>query len=261
MIKKLTLASALASIALLAQGPPPMRGGMHEGPMGFGGGFGMRTPVTGAPYSGTEVVQTQQTLANGSQISRQDTTKVSRDSQGRTRTERTIPAPPDAATQAARTEITIFDPVAGYIYRLNTQKQTYSQMAIKQHGAHPAGAIDAARARHGANPGQTETLAAQSINGLTATGTRHTQSIPAGTIGNTAALDVVRESWISQDLKVPVMIKTSDPRFGTTTMQLTNVVRSEPDAALFQIPAGYTLQAGTAGRGPGRGHGPPPANQ
>jgi len=47
-------------------------------------------------------------------------------------------------------------------------------------------------------------------------------------------------------------------------MQLTNVVRSEPDATLFQIPAGYALQAGHGvGSGHGRGGpgGPPPSLQ
>jgi hypothetical protein len=257
MIKKLTVVSALATIALLAQGPP-MHGGWHEGPMGFGGP-GSRTPVTGVPYSATEVVQSQQTLANGSQISRQETTNVSRDSEGRTRTERTVPASPDGA-RPARTEVMIFDPVAGHIYHLDTVKKTYSQMAIRPQTNRGAGAAAAPHARHEAS-GQTETLAVQSINGLSATGSRHTQTIPAGAIGNSAAIDVVRESWVSPDLKVPVMIKTSDPRFGTSTMQLTNVVRNEPDAALFQIPAGYTLEAGR-GPGPGgRGHGGPPSVQ
>jgi hypothetical protein len=253
MIKKLTFAGTLATLALLAQGPP-MRGGWHEGPMGFGGP-GMGAPVTGAPYSATEVVQSQQTLANGSQISSQETSTVYRDSQGRTRTERTMPASPDG-TRPARNEVTIFDPVAGTISHLDSAKKTYVQMAIRQHNAAGAPAA-ASHARRGAEPGQTETLAAQAINGLPSTGTRHTMAIPAGKIGNSAEIDVVRETWISQDLKVPVMIKTNDPRFGTRTMQLTNVVRSEPDAALFQIPAGYSLQAGHEG-GPGRGHGGPP---
>jgi len=255
MIKKLTFASTLASIALLAQGPP-MHGGWHEGPMGFGG-HGMGTPVTGAPYSATEVVQSQQTLANGSQISRQETTNVYRDSQGRTRTERTMPASPDG-TRPARTEVTIFDPVAGTISHLDSVKKTYSQMAI--HQPNTAASSAASHVRRGAEPGQTETLAAQTINGLPSTGTRHTMAIPAGKIGNNAEIDVVRETWVSQDLKVPVMIKTTDPRFGTTTMQLTNVVRSEPDASLFQIPSGYTLQA-EHGRGHGGPGGPPPSLQ
>jgi hypothetical protein len=261
MIQKLTLAGIFATIALLAQGPPH---GGHGG-MDFGGrtmwaGPHMGTPVTGAPYSAMETVSTQQALTNGNQISRQEESKVYRDSMGRTRTERTMPAPPDAAVKTPRTEVTIFDPVAGYVYHLNAQRQTYVQMAIKPHqpaGGGASGATDAIRAHHG-NSGQSESLATQSINGLSATGTRHTQTIPAGAIGNTDAISVVRESWVSQDLKVPVMIKTSDPRFGTTTMQLTNVVRSEPDAALFQIPAGYALQTAPAGRG---GHGGPPALQ
>jgi hypothetical protein len=256
------LTSGLFTMSLLAQGPPPPHhGGGFGGPMDFGGrtmwaGPHMNTPVTGAPYSAVESVSTQQALANGNQIARQQESKVYRDSQGRTRMEHTMPAPPDAASQTPRTDVTIFDPVAGYVYHLNPQKQTYVQMAIRQHPASAAsgasGATDSIRAHHG-SAGQTETLAAQSINGLSATGTRHTQTIPAGAIGNTDAINIVRESWVSQDLKVPVMIKTSDPRFGATTMQLTNIVRSEPDAALFQIPSGYTLQAAPEGRGPG-GH-------
>ena len=33
----------------------------------------------------------------------------------------------------------------------------------------------------------------------------------------------------------------TDPRFGTTTYQLTNIVQGEPASTLFQIPADYTL--------------------
>lgn len=64
------------------------------------------------------------------------------------------------------------------------------------------------------------------------------------------AIQIVHETWVSDDLKVPVMVKHSDPRSGTSTTQLTNVVRAEPDASLFTVPAGYTVQKG---QGPGRG--------
>jgi hypothetical protein len=36
---------------------------------------------------------------------------------------------------------------------------------------------------------------------------------------------------------VVVMSKHSDPRLGTTTYRLTDLVRSDPDPALFQVPA------------------------
>ena len=93
-----------------------------------------------------------------------------------------------------------------------------------------------------ANANETrETLAAQPINGLIASGTRVTRTIPAGQIGNAQPIQTVREVWTSSDLKVAVMTKVSDPRTGTVVTQLTNVNRSEPDPTLFQVPADYEI--------------------
>ena len=62
--------------------------------MGPGGPgmMGMGRTVTGAPYSGQEVTEESQTLANGNVITRKVTVNVFRDSSGRVRTERTVPA-------------------------------------------------------------------------------------------------------------------------------------------------------------------------
>ena len=49
------------------------------------------------------------------------------------------------------------------------------------------------------------------------------------------------ERWFSPDLKVLVMSKQSDPRFGETTYRLTNINRTEPSPALCEIPAEFTL--------------------
>ncbi len=38
-----------------------------------------------------------------------------------------------------------------------------------------------------------------------------------------------------------ILQKTSDPRSGDSTTKLTNISQTEPDAALFQIPAGYSV--------------------
>ncbi|SPF56561.1 hypothetical protein SBA4_880044 [Candidatus Sulfopaludibacter sp. SbA4] len=49
-----------------------------------------------------------------------------------------------------------------------------------------------------------------------------------------------------------MMVKTvnSDPRFGVTTYELTDIVQANPDAAMFQVPPGYavTEPAGRGGR-------------
>ena len=63
---------------------------------------------------------------------------------------------------------------------------------------------------------------------------------------------IVTERWYSSDLQTVVMTKRSDPRMGETTFTLTNILRSEPDASLFQVPSDYTVVAGRPGRGPGR---------
>jgi len=77
-------------------------------------------------------------------------------------------------------------------------------------------------------------------------GTRITHTIPAGSIGNEQPIVITSETWFSPDLKVLVMSKSNDPRMGETTYKLTNIQRSEPSAALFQVPADYTIKEGPA---------------
>jgi hypothetical protein len=44
------------------------------------------------------------------------------------------------------------------------------------------------------------------------------------------------------------MRKETNPQFGETTFQLTNIVRAEPQASLFQVPSTYTLKSGRPSR-------------
>jgi hypothetical protein len=220
-------------------------GGLGAGWMSAWPGF--RAPVTGAPYSGLETTQIQRKLEDGNQISREEQAKVYRDSQGRVRMENTGTNP---QTGKSRTVITIFDPVAGYSYVLNPQTKTAWKRPLPPAGSRPGQGMGMGPGRRAANQGKTEDLGTQTINGLAATGTRVTTTIPAGSVGNQQAIVITRETWISTALKVPVQIKTSDPRFGSSSVQLTGVVQSEPDAALFQVPSDYTLTEG-AGRGRG----------
>jgi hypothetical protein len=102
--------------------------------------------------------------------------------------------------------------------------------------------------------GATQTvtpLGTQTVNGVQATGTQITEVIPAGAIGNAQPITSTRTTWISNDLHIPVQIKTTDPRIGSTDMELTNISTGEPSATLFTVPSTYTVQKG--GRGMGRG--------
>ncbi|HZT38679.1 MAG TPA: hypothetical protein VFA28_12325 [Bryobacteraceae bacterium] len=244
---RFTLIGLAAAATLAAQGP----GGRLGGFGGPGGRFGAidlaphGAPVTGAPYSALETTQMVRALSGGNQIQRQDQSKVYRDSQGRVRTEHTFTPPPGAANQTARTTITIYDPVAGTVTVLDPQNKTAFQRKVNTSNR----PTSAPRTNTNQNV-QTQDLGTQIVNGVSATGTRTTLTIPAGAVGNTQPIQVVREVWTSTDLKVPVLIKITDPRFGDTTTQLTNIVRAEPDPSLFQIPSDYTVKTGPAGRGP-----------
>ena len=86
---------------------------------------------------------------------------------------------------------------------------------------------------------RTEDLGVQTIEGVEAVGTRTITTIPAGAIGNERPIDMVYERWYSNELQLVVMSKNSDPRFGEQTYRLTNIVRSEPDPSLFEVPSDY----------------------
>ncbi len=96
---------------------------------------------------------------------------------------------------------------------------------------------------------KTESLGKQTIEGVEAEGERIIDTIPAGAIGNERPIEIIRERWFSPELQMVVMTRSVDPRAGETTQRLINVVRSEPDASLFQIPSDYTIQEGRPGAG------------
>ena len=90
----------------------------------------------------------------------------------------------------------------------------------------------------------TEDLGSQTMQGITATGTRTTRTIPKGQIGNDAPINIVTEVWTSPELKTVVYSRRTDPRMGEQTFQLTNISRSEPAASLFTVPSGFTVTDG-----------------
>ena len=90
---------------------------------------------------------------------------------------------------------------------------------------------------------KTEDLGQQTIEGVIAQGHRTTTTIPAGQMGNERPIEIVNETWYSPELQTTVMSKRSDPRFGDTTYQLTNIERAEPDPMLFQVPSDYKIEA------------------
>jgi hypothetical protein len=238
--------------------------GMPPGPApgGFGGpgDFAMVRPefgmagkvVTGAPYSAQAVTQFTQTLADGNHIQRTNTASVARDSQGRTRTERSVGAiGPLAGSGSASKAVFINDPVGAMSYMLDASSHTARQTPAmgnrhRQAFSPGTGAASAIRQRSTANL-KTDDLGTQVIDGLAVQGKRITRTVLAAQAGSERDIEVVTETWTSPELQMVVMSKTSDPRFGDSIYKLTNISRAEPDPALFTVPSDYQVQQRRSG--------------
>jgi len=94
-----------------------------------------------------------------------------------------------------------------------------------------------------------EELGKQAIEGVECEGARLITTIPAGAVGNERPIEMVNETWYSPELKMTILSKRNDPRFGESTYRVTNISRSEPDAQLFQVPSEYTIKEGGGGIG------------
>ena len=251
----------------------------------------------GAPYSANAITESLQLLSDGNRISRKTTTRIYRDSEGRTRREQLSP---DGQPQS----VSISDPVAGTTFILHPTDRTASRTNVMlrmpsiETATTAAGSVYTVRTREagssvgGSEPSadakrkrEAETLAAsgspgahagtaiypasgavalvgeggvftfapsgvtnkedlgqQTIEGVIATGTRTTTTIPAGSIGNEQPIVIVSEQWFSSELQVLIMTKHSDPRTGETSYRLSNVVQTEPARTLFEVPGDYKIQ-------------------
>jgi hypothetical protein len=251
------------------RGPGPMGPDDALGFVGFEAGLFGKT-VTGAPFTADISTESVQVLPDGNRIDNKTTGTLARDSSGRTRRDLTLPLIGGYSTSgssgAPAHAVVINDPVAGVSYVLNENRKEARSTRL------PNNFFRGNVANRGPNSSAstnspdvtTESLGTQLIGGISADGTRTTRTIPAGQIGNEKPITVTIERWYSPDLQMDVLIKRSDPRGGTTVFQLTNVVRSDPDPSLFQVPSDYTIVSGRTGglrRGMNRQGTPPPPQQ
>lgn len=228
--------------------------------------------VKNAPYTATAVTETTQTLGDGNRIINKTTASLARDSEGRTRREENVVR--IGSLQGTGPKIvTLHDPVAHteYIFQpdgtgkaifksgdgiavgvgvpggtVKPKVRTFSMS--KGDGVHSV-QFDTTNERGTKtyvtmeDKGEQETdlkhesLGTQTIEGVTAEGTRETRTIPAGAIGNEKPIVITSETWTSSDLQTVVLSKRNDPRFGETVYKLTGITRGEPDPALFQPPS------------------------
>jgi hypothetical protein len=217
--------------------------------------------VTNAPYTANAVEETTQVLGDGNRIVNKSSDFVARDSQGRTRRETTLSRIGTMQVDSPKT-IFINDPTAHTQY-IFTQGGGEATKVIRSEGNWKEGPqiidlrgtlerrmkekvivnVQGARresqqSKESSEQVKHEDLGTQTIEGVSAQGKRETVTIPAGQIGNERPIEIVTETWFSPELHTMVLRKHSDPRMGDSTYRLTDIKRNEPDASLFQPPAG-----------------------
>jgi hypothetical protein len=231
--------------------------------------FEFGKPVLDAPYTADAVTEMTQVLADGNRIEHRVTANVARDSRGRVRRDQPLAALGPLMPKGDTRIVSISDPDAGVHYSLDAQRKVairtrQSEMPPPPPGSHsyierktevvsvlkdgPAMSSNVAfTLALGDTPPETRTeqLGVQQIEGVRAEGSRTVATIAAGAIGNERPIEIVSERWYSQELQLVVMSRHADPRFGETVYRLTNIVRAEPSAELFQVPAGYSIEEGS----------------
>jgi hypothetical protein len=196
--------------------------------------------VTDAPYSAERTGDTSSNLAGIAGLSHvSDPAKIYRDSSGRTRTEmpRMSSQPGDAQGPPIFPEID--DPDAGVQIILDPLHKIAHRFALPGPATNPPPQV-VPDSGHPDSVESDKDLGEETIGGVKATGYLRTYRIPAGARGNDREITETTESWYSPDLRIIVRAK-----FNTVTQtsgwQLTNMSTAEPDPALFEIPAGYTV--------------------
>jgi len=248
-------------------GPGPGPGGPMAGMFEFGGlmgGFGGKV-VTGKPILATITITHTETLP-GNSISNTTTGTFARGADGSTYRDLNFTTiGPWAASGKAREFVYIRNISNGTQYVVNVTKGTYEAFPIREPKS-PKGSNQGL-------PGGSNTTDESVNDNPNGTYTdpvtktvypvddrQVTRTIPAGAIGNQFSIVISSERWYSSALDLLLEDTHTDPRFGTTTYQLTNIGQS-PAASLFTPDPSFTeVQGRRFGKGGkfGEGMQPPP---
>jgi hypothetical protein len=263
-----------AALLVAAQGPPRPGGfGGPGGPMagmfefgGLMGGFGGKV-VTGKPVLATITITHTETLP-GNSISNTTTGTFARGTDGSIyRDVKFTALGPWAASGKAQEFAYIRNVTSGTQYVVNVTKGTYEAFPIHERNPKFSGGTSRPKRSGSDNETVTDNPSGSYTDPVTSTvypvdDRQSTRTIPAGAIGNQLALVITSERWYSSALDLLLEDTHTDPRFGTTTYQLSNIGNS-PASLLFAPDPSFTQKQGKGfghggHGGPGKQPPPPP---
>lgn len=214
------LSAALASPPATSQDLPPA---IH----------GITLPDTpGAPFSATVVIGSERDWSEDFTEVYRTINLVARDSRGRTHNETRQMMPESFHGSPTLTSVRLFDPQT----RIRTIYEPATHIARRQ--------LNPGEPKKNSVPDplvRVEDLGTTTLNGLSAKGTRRTRTIAVKPTGLRRPIEIVDEIWYSEVLHINLLVRHSDPRFGTDTVGLSNLRREEPPSSMFDVPPGYQI--------------------
>ena len=273
----------LAGVAMIvgAQGPPPPdrfgseRGPGPGGPMagmfefgGLMGGFGGKV-VTGKPILATITITHTENLPDNT-ISNTTNGTFARGADGSTyRDVKFAAIGPWAASGKAQEFTYIRNVTNGTQYIVNVTKGTFRDFPIREDKLPREGKKDQPKGSYSNNEVVTDNPSGSYTDPVTNTvypvdDRKVAQTIPAGAIGNLNAIVITSERWYSTTLELLLKETHTDPRFGTTTYQLSKIGQNPPSSLFAPDPSFTQVQARNFGKDARRREGeqppPPPQN-
>jgi len=197
--------------------------------------YGERIPaVRGLPFSAKVELETVSQLQDGTLITHKTYNLDARDSAGRTHNEMRnwITA---EGEEPKLTRVELYDPATRTRTDLFPLTKVARQWVV-------GGAAQATPVAATAKPETTrEEIGTDTMESLPVKGTRVTQTYAPGALGNDRPLTIVTEYWYAAELRLNLLTKRTDARYGVQTVRVTELQRQEPDAALFAIGDGYKV--------------------
>jgi hypothetical protein len=207
--------------------------------------------VTGKPFHAQVNARKIETKPDGKQITYESHGILARDSDGRV-LQGGLASPQVAVADGTTSTLftaKVTDPTSKFEYRWDEFSKTVEKMRPLPHQIRstpePLDACEREEGKTRTYPTgitqQIESLGERTIQGVPTRGCRVTTLLPAHQTKENQPRTVTDDSWCATELGVCLLTIHHDPNHEDETVELDNLVLSEPDLAMFKAPADYKL--------------------
>ncbi len=201
-------------------------------------------PLLHAPFSLTLETEWSRPLANGGTYTLQNRRHIMRDSAGRIHQERWILVPKNGKIPSTMNLIQVSDPSAHTLYNCEVAEKrchliTYTGSTMTKYQPMISGG--SGPLPNGTGFQTSESLGHSSVDGIDTVGYRHSLTVNPWVAGNDQPMVSTREFWYSEQLGISLRSSLETAQTGKQEFTVTEIDTSEPPAAIFKVPAGYTV--------------------